>query len=310
MLTVLKPIPITNAMLISSTVAENDGVADGGAIAHSPTTAYVADNRCMSPVTHLIYECVTANTGKDPTDLNNQFGTPIYWRVVSPTNRYKMFDSQSSSQTEVASPLTVVLCPEFFNEFYLGNLDAENIEFTVKDAPGGNVIRHYAGALENSEPADYDEYFWMPFRPQTDFIADNIDQYFTAELTITLTSASGLVKCGIFACGDAISLGETLRGLDVNPKTFSYIDADRFGNNNIARGKSAKDLALTAVLDFIEADYVVSVLTDVQDVPCLYSATNLQNYTSARCFGLGKLKVTFDNPPASCTLNGTINGLI
>lgn len=308
MLTVLKPTQITNAMLISSTVPENDGTADGGAIAHNIATAYVAANRCISLVTHLIYECVTANSNKDPTDLNNQFGTPVYWKVVGPTNRWKMFDGQSSSQTEVASPLTVVLQPEFFDELYLGNLDAEHIEMTVKDAPGGNVIRHYSADLENSEPADYDEYFWMGFRPQTDFIADNIDPYFAAELTITLTSASGLVKCGLFAVGDAISLGDTLRGPEVSPKTYSYINTDNFGNNNIVRGKSAKDVTLTAVLDLIEADYVVSVLNDVQDVPCLYSI-NLPNHSSLNCFGLGAGKVIYDQA-TTCTLNLPIKGLI
>lgn len=304
MFSVLNPVTITTAMLISSTAPETDhGVYD-------PLVTYALYARCISPVTHKVYESqIAGNIGKDPSDINNRTSTPIYWSEISPTNTWKMFDGESSSQTVIASPLSIVLHPGFFNALYLGNLDSENIEVTVKDAPGGAVIYHYAGALENSAPADYYEYFFSPFRPQRDFIVSGLNPYNAAELMITLSSVGDPVKCGLFALGDLQPLGETLRGVEVTPKTYSYINTDAFGNNNIVRRKSAKDMVVNAVLDLIEADYVIETLTELQDIPCLYVASESPYHTGARCFGLGKGKITYDQPN-TCSLNHTTQGMI
>jgi len=300
---VINPIQITDALLISSTAAETDY-----AIYNSATT-YALNQYCISTTTHRIYQSVAAgNLGNDPTNVNNQVGTPAWWLDVSPTNKWKIFDGQSSSQTVVASPLTVVLHPGFFNAIYLGNIIADNIAVTVKDAPGGNVIYSYSAAAENSQPLDYYEHFFSQFRPQMDFIAEGIEPHSTAELTVTLTS-SGNVACGLFAIGDLQPLGQTLYGVEVTPKTYSYINIDAFGNNQIVRRKAAKDLMVNARIDLVDADYVTDVLTQMQDIPAVWIASDDSSHRSARAFGLCKGKITFDNP-LTCSLNLNIQGLI
>ena len=300
---VMPHVLLTSEMLVSSTVPEDDyAVYDSGA-------TYALGGRCISTVTHLIYESgVAGNIGNDPTDINNQLGVTPKWKVVSPTNRWKMFDDSSSSQTVHASPLTVVLKPGFFNALYLDNLDAEYIEVTQKDATGGNVIFHYSGALENSAPADWYEHFFAPFRPQRDYIVSGLDPYYNAEVTVTLTSPGDTVKCGIFAVGDLQPLGSTLRGIKVDPKSFSYIKQDEFGDNTIVRRKKAKDMVVSAVLDLTEADYVMDLLTELQDVPTLVVASESNNHRSARGFGLVKPSMVYDQVN-TCTLNVNVNGM-
>ena len=109
---------IDDTILISSTVPESDYPAWSG------STSYTAGTRCISTVTHRIYECVTAHSNKDPTNVVNQSGTTVYWLDIGPTNRWAMFDSEVSTQTEVVSPLTVVLHPGSFTGLYLAGLDA------------------------------------------------------------------------------------------------------------------------------------------------------------------------------------------
>lgn len=301
-LSVMPPVLLTSAMLVSSTVPENDYAE------YDINTTYGLGGRCISTVTHLIYESgIANNTGNDPTDIDNQIGTTPKWIVVSPTNRWKMFDGSSSSQTVYASPLTVVLKPGFFNALYLDNLDAEYIEVTKKDATGGNVIFHYSGALENSAPADWYEHFFAPFRPQRDYIASGLDPYYNAELTVTLTS-SGLVKCGIFAVGDLQPVGSTLRGPKVSPKSFSYIKPDPYGDNKIERRKKAKDLVINAVVDLDEADYVMDILTELQDIPSLVIASELKNHRTARGYGLVNSSIVYDQPK-TCTITVNVNGM-
>ena len=302
-LSVLAPVTVDNTILTSSTVPEADYPA------WSSGTSYTVGSSCISAVTHRIYECVTAHSNKDPTDINNQAGTTVYWLDVGPANRWAMFDGEVSTQTVAASPLTVVLRPGSFNGLYLAGLDAGSISIAVKDAPGGVVVYSYSAQLEGSQPADYDEYFFDRFKPLTDFLASDIDQYNSAELTVTLSSLSGTVKCGVLAAGDLRALGRTQRGAKAKPKTFSYIKTDDFGRTSIKRRKSAKDMSATAILDLSEANAVTDIITDLLDVPAVWIASGLQEYGFLRVFGLGSGEISADGTD-TCQLSLNVQGLI
>jgi hypothetical protein len=302
-LSVLSPVTVDSSILTSSTVAETDYAA------WSSSTNYTAGTRCISIVTHRIYECVTAHSNKDPTVIDNQAGTTVYWLDVGPTNRWAMFDGEVSTQTVATSPLTVVVRPGTFNGLYLAGLDASSISITVKDAPGGVVIYSYSGQLEGSQPSDYDEYFFDRFKPLTDFLASDIDQYNNAELTVVLTSTGGTVKCGVLAVGDLRALGRTQRGAKAKPKTYSYIKTDDFGRTSIKRRKSAKDMTASALLDLSEANTVTDLIQGLLDVPAVWIASDGQEYGALRVFGLGSGEVSFDGADY-CQLSLSVQGLI
>jgi hypothetical protein len=306
-LSILIPLAVTDAALTSTTVPENDyPVWTAGA-------TFAAGDFCISPVTHRIYQSqVAGNTGKDPTLAANRasVGTiPVYWVDYDATNRWAMLDDQASTQTAGASPLTVVLHPGGFNAFWAGGLDAESLTYTVKDAPGGNVIRTGTSSLEASAPGDYDEYFFAPFRPQTDFLVSGIDQYSNAELTLTLTKSSGLVKIGMLAVGDLQPFGATLRGVKVKPKTYSFIDTDGFGRTKIVPGKAATDIDVSARIDLSEAAHVGGLLRSVLDVPVVIVAASADVYSDLRTFGLVSGEIDYDQP-TSCLLTLTAKGMI
>lgn len=302
-LSVLAPIPVEDAMLTSSTAPESDYPA------WSNTTSYAVGDFCISVVTHRVYQCMAANTGKDPTDINNQDGAIVYWLDYGPTNRWAMFDGEVNTQTTVLSPLTVVLEVGSFTAFYLAGLDASAIDVVIKNAPGGNVIYSYSGQLEGSQPADYDEYFFDLFKPQTDFLVSGIEQYTSGELTLTLSSPSGSVKCGVLAVGDLRALGQTQYGAKAKPKTFSYIKTDEFGRTSIKRRKAAKDMTATAFLDLSEANTVTDLIQSLLDVPAVWIGSDLPEYGFLRVFGLGSGEIAADGP-TYCQLSLTVQGLI
>ncbi|WP_027864257.1 hypothetical protein [Massilia alkalitolerans] len=302
-LSVLVPVEVDNTTLISSTVPEADYAA------WAAGTAYVKDAFCISPATHRIYQCMTPHTGKNPDDVTNRAGTTVYWLDIGPTNRWAMFDEEVSTQTVAASPLTVVLRPGSFSGLYLAGVDAGSISITVKDAPSGVVIYSYTGQLEGSQPADYDEYFFDRFKPLTDFLASDIEQYNSAELTLTLSSAGGAVKCGVLAIGDLRSLGRTQYGAKAKPKTYSYIKTDDFGRTSIKRRKTAMDMSASAHLDVSEANAVTDIIRSVLDVPAVWIASGLQEYGFLRVFGLGSAEISADGP-GRCQLSLNVQGLI
>jgi hypothetical protein len=303
-LSVLEPITVTSTILSQSTAVENDYPA------YSAATGYGVGALCVSLITHRIYEsAIINNQGNDPTLIANLSGATPKWLDIGPTNAWAMFDGEANTQTAVTSPLTVVLRPGFASSLYLAALDADDVEITVKDAPGGEVVFHDKWTLEGSSPGDYDEYFWAPFKPQTDFIVRGVDPFFKCEWTITLTKASGLVKCGILAIGDLVALGRTLSDAKAKPKSYSYIKTDDFGRTSIKRRNPATDMECSALVDRSEANAVLSTLRRLQDVPCAWIASDSVDFAGLRCFGLGSGDIKYSNAeklPLSLNVQGLI----
>lgn len=304
LLSLMKPVTLTAAMLTSSTAPETDYPAWAAA------TTFALGARCISATTHRIYESLVANnTGKDPTNIENRVGASPAWLDLSATNRWKMFDDQVASQTGIASPLTVVLKPGFCNSIGLMGLDAEAIAVTVKDAPGGSVIYSYSGSLDASTQYDYYEYFYQPFQQQTDFIVSGISPTNGMEVTVTLSRSAGSVACGMLQVGDLVPLGLTQYGAKAKPKTYSYIKVNDYGENEIIKRKKARDLSATAWLKREDANAVLDTLGSMLDVPCIVICSDRADLAGLRSFGLVSGEISYDHPQ-DCQLSINVNGLI
>jgi hypothetical protein len=303
-LSVLAPITIVDALLTSSTVPETDYAAWSGG------TTYAVGDRVINTSTHRKYESLRAtNSNHDPSDILNRTGVTPWWLDIGPTNKWAMFDSEVSTQTSVNTPLTVVIKPGAFNGVFLAGLDGDNLSITVKDSPGGATVYYYSGILEASAPGDYYEYFFDRFMPQTDFLANDIDSYANMEITISITKASGTVKCGVLALGDLKPLGLTQYGAKAKPKTYSYIKIDEFGNNTIIKRKTAKDMSATSYVKLEEANYVLDTITELLGTPCVWIGTGIPQYSGLRVFGLGSAELSYDQPEVAM-LSLNVQGLI
>lgn len=303
-LSVLVPIPVVGAVLASSNVVESD---------HAPWaagTTYAKDVRCISATTHRIYQsAVAGNLGHDPTDIANRTGTIVYWIDVGPTNRHAMFDGEVSTQTSVATSLTVALRPGALNSIFAAGIDAETYSVSLTDAPGGTEVFAASGQLESSAPADYYEYFFDRFMPQTDLLVTGIPPYIGGEVVVTFAKVVGTVKCGVLAVGDLRPLGSTQFGAKAKPKTYSYIKTDDLGNNSIKRRKSARDMSASAKIPIQEANSVLDTVTELLDVPAVWVGTDLPDYSGLRCYGLGSGELTYENAvEALLTIN--VQGII
>jgi len=304
-LSVLIPTPITTAMLTSSSITEADYTA------WSAATTYAVGDRCISTVTHRIYESAAAgNLNHDPTLIANRTGTVIYWVDIAPTNRWAMLDDVNNTQSDGTSPIVVVLTPGSINSLYLGNLVATSFSVVVKDAPSANIV-YNSGTIYLQEPIpDYYEYFFSPFKSLVNYLLTDLPPYTTSEITITITNISGNVKCGILSLGMINQLGRTVLGATAKPKTYSYINTDSFGNTTIIRRKATTDMSASCTLDISEATFVLSLVQTVLDIPCVWVANDAcQLYNGLIVFGLGSAELTYtDTTKATLSLN--VQGLI
>jgi len=304
-LTVLRPNEITTAMRKSTTAVEATAPYASG-------NPYAVGARCRSDVTHRIYESKKANNvGNDPTLPANLAGSTPWWQDVGPTNDWAMFDTDVSTQTVAPSPLTVVVEPGFFSSAQFFGLDADFITVTVRDKAGGAVVKTVTHELEGSAPADYDEYFWDDFEPEYSFAVGGIEQYYMAEITVTLTrTGGGTVKCGAMIVGDELVLGKTLGQPKVKPRTFSYVSTDKFGVTSITRRKAVTDMDVTALMDVSEANVVLAAIQNLLDVPCAWKASDSVYYAGLRCFGLGSADITYDVGDGKCQISLNVQGVI
>lgn len=301
-LSVIVPIQITDANLVSSTVPETDHP-----VWLASSTYGIGDRVILA---HRIYECMRAgNVGKDPrSEINRASPTP-WWQDMAPTNRYAAFDNEVSTTTVATGSMTMVIRPGAFSAVFLAGIDAEQLTITIRDSVGGAVIYNHVDSLEGSAPADYLEYYYDRFKPASDFIVTGLDPYNASEITITLSRSSGEVKCGVLALGDQRPLGLTQYGATAEPKSYSYIKTDEFGKTTIRKRKAAKDMTASAIVPLEEANSVLEVLTETMGVPCVWIGTDIPEYAGLRVFGLGNGKLSYDEY-LQANLSLTVKGLI
>ncbi|MBD8471194.1 hypothetical protein [Sphingomonas sp. CFBP 8765] len=99
-LQLLQPIAITDAVLTSSSVAEDD------AIEWTAAGGYALGQRVIRRSTHRVWESLLErNVGHDPATTTGA------WLDVGPTNRWAMFDQALGSVTTDEAPIVVTLRP-------------------------------------------------------------------------------------------------------------------------------------------------------------------------------------------------------
>lgn len=308
----LAPIQIEADMITASSLAAEDPNP-----VWSSASAYAVGDRVYKASTHRVYEAaqtMTAGAGaKDPEIPANQYnaaGVITYWIDADPTNKFALFDPEVNTQTVgTGTTLSYTITPGYFNGFALFGLDADSIDVTVKDAPGGNLIYSFNGPLEGSAPADYYEYFFDRFKPQTQFIATGIDPYNAAEITLTLTKLSGGPKIGMFAIGDMRPLGVPKRGASVEPIDYSRVVTDSFGRTRTKKGHNATGLVISCRMNIEDANTVLDTVKELLGIPVVVVGSTATMYEALTVFGLMSARQQYDDfgePVINITVKGTI----
>lgn len=297
-LQVMVPIELTDAMIISGTTQE-----DANPLWVSGVTYAIGDKRYRP--NHRVYRRITVGGGTlaPENDAAN-------WQDFGPTNRHALFDGKVSTPTIQTNSLTLVLRPGFFNAFaILGVEDCTGLTVTVRDAPNGNVIYHLEDDMEGSEPEDWYEYWYQDFFPEASVLIDNIEPFYNAELTITLTSLTS-IKVGMVAVGDMRNLGRVLHGSQARFVDYSYVDIDpETGENFIEPGPSARDLQISAWMPLSEAKVADRTLQELLSFPCVWVCGTDDNFAGLRTYGLGNGVISYDDP-RNCSLSLDVKGLI
>jgi hypothetical protein len=244
--------PITDAVLVSSSVPEDD------APVWSAPTAYAKGATVTRPGLHRIFERQFAGTSATPPESDS-----ANWVDIGPTNRWAMYDRKVGTVTTAAESLTVVLAPGRINSLALLGVDASRVIVTL--TAGGEVVYSATIDLVNgTRVGNWYDYFYEPFAQIEELvITDLVDAalldmpaYGEGVLTVTLERPGGTVSCGLMAVGMLFIVGETEHGAKVSIRDYSQKTSDRFGNWDLEQGDYSKLMNLTVRVQSARVDEV------------------------------------------------------
>ena len=280
---IITPTVLTDAMLDSSTIPENDyAVWTAG-------TYVVGDKRIMTTGLHRIYECLVDHTSSDASGAPNfnLTGATPKWLDIAPTNRWAMFDNKIGTVSTISSPLTVVLSPGPISGLALLELSGSTAEVTLKDQAGGSVVYSRTVDLDGTIITSFFDWFFTEFAQQTDLtLTDLPSQFFSGELTISISSSAATVACGVALVGKVSGLGVSESGTSIGIISYSIKTTDAFGNLTIVQRQNSKRASLRLLIEKEDFNRVYRTLAAVDSVLCIYVATQVAGYESLILYGI------------------------
>lgn len=272
----IRPTTITDALFISSTVAEP---AAGETAWVSGTTYAVGDLRIRTQ-THRIYKRLVAGAGTTPPESD-----PANWEDFAPTNRWAMFDAEINTQTSGTSPLTVTIAPGICNALALFELVGTTATITMTDGVAGPTVYSKTVSLETSSVADWYQYFFEPFSQRGTLVLTDLPPYASGRITVSITG-TGTQKVGALVVGTLYSLGGTQYGATAGIRDYSKKETDpATGVVTLVPGKYSKRLRAKLILEAGAVDVVQNLLTSLRAVPVVWIGDDSGTYQATTVLG-------------------------
>lgn len=258
---VIPPLTITDAILTSSTCAE----PHASETAYNAGTNYALGAVVVVAADHRTYQSLQAgNLGNAP------ISSPTWWLDIGASNRWKMLDLLRNTQTEQASPLTVVLTPGVrVNSLALLGLVADSV--TVSITSGGPTVYTHTQDLNNREVLDWYDYFFLPFSTMPSLVLFDLPPYTNAIITVAITRAPGNVKCGGLVIGSYVYIGDVQYDAESDALNFSTVDRNTFGDSLLIPRRTVPKTIQTIFCKKDRVDKVRDLRTALNAVPAVWS---------------------------------------
>ncbi len=277
-LKVIPPLSITDSNLTSSNVAETDYSAWSGA-----TTYALGDRVIVTTGVHKVYESLQAgNLNHSPTT------SPTWWIEVSPTNRWKMFDTSNSSQTTNANSIVVTITPgKVINSVSLLGLVATSVTIKLTDPIDGVVYNKTTSLNNNGNINNWYNYFFDPIVRKTSVVATDLPAYGSAVLEITITNTGSTAACSVCVVGAVRYIGEGINlGASVGIQDYSVKQKDDFGNYKLVQRSHSKRAKFSMAVLNTQIDALQDLLVELRTTPCMWIGDD--NYTCTVVYGYYK----------------------
>lgn len=275
----VRPLPITDAVLVSSSVPETDAAAWSAATTYAAQAPVIV----MTPNVHHVYESAQGgNTNHNPVGDD---GT--WWTDLGATNRWRMFDGALTVQSQEANSLAVELAPSArLDTVALLNVSASTGRVTMTVPGEGVVYDETRNLFSNSGITDWYAFFFEPVIRAEAVVFDDLPPYAGATIDIALSDPGAVVGLGECVLGLSRSIGDTQWSPEVGIQDFSVKTLDDFGNYNVVVRNFSKYGNFTLWVEADQVDAVTNLLASYRAIPILYLGD--PDYTSTIIFGYYK----------------------
>ena len=290
---IIKPVTVTNSILTSSNVAENDYAewAVG-------TTYNVGDKVIVIGTTHRVYESlVGSNLGNDPTTDD---GTN--WLVLGATNRWKAFDQKIGDPVTNTTTIQYNLSDSASNitSVALFGLKGISANVTVTDTTDGEVYNQTISLIDNRNIVDWYTYFFeeQVQKEQAQWL--DIPPYVGSDVQVIVTDNVGdTAQLGQLVLGFLSNLGVTSYGTAISIEDFSRKETDAFGNFIVVERAFSQLADFDVQFETANARKIQRTLAALRATPVVYIGSEDTAYGTTIYGFYRRFDLTLDGPSLS-----------
>lgn len=269
---VIKSLTITDSTLLATSIAEADAPiwTVGGTFAQGARAIKA----------HKVWESLQdANTGNDPETAD------LWWTEVSPTNRWKLFDLSSTTQTQVGAADYYEFRPgTAVNAIALENISGLlSVKVTMNDPDFGVVYERETDITPVPSASSWYVWFFERREEKNQFVVSDLPSYPNATLRVDFAADPG-GQIGALIMGSMRSIGlGVLRGARLGVQDYSRKERNEWGDVVLKKRGFSKVMQLSSVIENRELDNTFKLLSDLLSTPCLWIASDY--YQSLSVFG-------------------------
>jgi|TARA_B110000285_G_scaffold227099_1_gene287837 hypothetical protein len=287
---IIKPIIVTDSVLTSTNIPENDYAewASG--------TTYSINQKVISVTTHRIYSSViNSNTNNDPTTDD---GTN--WLNIGATNRWRAFDQYISDPVTNVTSIEYTLTPPTGSTpsaVSLFNLKGISATVTVTDSVDGVVYNQTISLTDNRNIIDWYSYFFAEQVQREEALFIDIPPYIGAVVGVTVTQETGLTaNLGQLVFGFLTDLGATVYGTSIGIEDYSIKSRDAFGNAIIVERNFSQTVDFDVRLETQTARKVQKTLAALRATPVVYLGSTDVSYGTLVYGFYRRFDITLETP--------------
>ncbi|MBS0227662.1 MAG: carbohydrate-binding protein [Proteobacteria bacterium] len=277
-LTVVKPLTVTPAMLVSSSVPETDYPE------WAAGTTYANGARVILAAQHRVYQSMAdGNVGNNPAAT-----VSIKWVEVGATNRWKPFDRSVSTKVQQSGSISYRIRPgATVTSVSLLNLTGST-SVRVRIVTPDDVTRYDQTVSTSRVPLEagwWAWYFGVRHTP-TQVLLQDLPSYPNGDILIDLAGDADL-GVGVIALGQLrrFAMGVQM-GVRVGIQDYSRKERNDFGDVVVVERAFAKRANFSMLLTSSEVDALHLFLADVRATPCIWIIS--KSYESAVVYGFYK----------------------
>lgn len=301
---VVTPNPVNDSTLFSSTIAEPDLTV--GEVEWIAGT-YSEGDQVIKSSTHLVYESANDSNTDDPEV--GAVAVPPTWVVIGATNRYKMFDTSTSTVSASSGNLTVELEPNTVtNAVAAFNIaGVSDVMITMTDPFAGVVYEETVNLANNDAVTDLYWYFFADIKKRTEFVVADLPAFKAATIKVEFTGSD--IEIGVLISGQQLQIGISEYGTSLGANDYSRRSVDEFGNVSTIRRGVSKVVDYSVFVPTARVGYAFDLVTSLRTINCVWYATG-QDLDPTLVYGY---YTSFDEVianPSTSTMSLTVESLV